>query len=98
MRIRWWDDQARTYRALALMPKDELRKLPEDPVPTGANYGYAGTKPLFFGHYWLEGQPSPVSGRAACVDYSVAKEGKLVAYRFAAGEPLSSQNFTWVGA
>lgn len=98
VRIRWWDDQARTYRALALMPKDELRKLPEDSVPTVANYGYAGIKPLFFGHYWLQGQPSPVSERTACVDYSVAKGGKLVAYRFAAGEPLSSDNFTWVGA
>lgn len=98
VRIRWWDDKASTYQALALMPVDELSKLASLPVPNGSNTGYTGSKPVFFGHYWMQGTPAPVSERAACVDYSVAKGGKLVAYRFAAGEPPSSQNFTWAGA
>lgn len=97
VRIRWWDDKASTYQALALMPGDELSKLPNLPVPVGSNTGYSGSKPLFFGHYWMQGIPAPLSEHAACVDYSVAKGGKLVAYRFASGEPLSSRNFTWVG-
>lgn len=34
------------------------------------------------GHYWLEGTPMPLADNIACVDYSVAKNGKLVAYRW----------------
>jgi len=46
----------------------------------------------------LTGQPTPVEDSAPCVDYSVAKEGRLVAYRFAAGEPLSAYRSTLFGA
>lgn len=35
--------------------------------------------PLFFGHYWLTGNPAQLSEKAAWVDYSIAKGGKLVA-------------------
>ena len=98
VRIRWWDSHASTYQALAIMPPEELSKLTDLPLAGGGHFGYAGPKPVFFGHYWMQGTPAPASDFAACVDYSVAAGGKLVAYRFAAGEPLSSRNFTWVGA
>ena len=47
---------------------------------------------------WLTGPPTPAEDGAPCVDYSVAKEGRLVAYRFAAGEPVSSYKLAWFGA
>ena len=37
-------------------------------------------KPVFLGHYWMEGDPAPLATNIACLDYSVAKPGgKLVA-------------------
>jgi len=29
--------------------------------------------------YWQTGTPSPLAAKVACTDYSVAKDGKLVA-------------------
>ena len=42
----------------------------------------ASDKPCFIGHYWLSGDPEPLAPNVACLDYSVAKNGKLVAYRW----------------
>lgn len=98
VRIRWWDNEAFTYRALALMPPEDLERIPEIPVPAWARCGHGHSKPVFFGHYWMSGSPTPVSENAVCVDYSVARGGKLVAYRFDAGEPLSADRFDWAGA
>jgi len=38
--------------------------------------------PVFFGHYWFSGEPEPLTPTAACLDYSIAKDGKLVCYRW----------------
>ncbi len=52
--------------------------------------------PLFVGHYWLNHeQPNPLSDNIACVDYSVAKNGKLVAYCWRGEEKLIVDNFIW---
>lgn len=42
----------------------------------------AENKPVFFGHYWLKGNPLLYRNNICCLDYSVAKNGNLVAYRF----------------
>lgn len=52
--------------------------------------------PVFFGHYWLDGkntEPIIQATNICCLDYSVAKEGKLVVYRHNFNEPLSNKNF-----
>lgn len=43
-------------------------------------------KPVFFGHYWLKGEPELQAKNVCCLDYSVAKGGALVAYRLNCGE------------
>jgi hypothetical protein len=53
-------------------------------------------KPVFFGHYWLRAErPSILAANVACVDYSVAKEGFLCAYRFSGEPALSNHSFLW---
>ena len=43
---------------------------------------YNSEIPVFFGHYWLVEEPIiEMDQMAICLDYSVAKEGKLVGYR-----------------
>jgi hypothetical protein len=52
--------------------------------------------PVLFGHYWFTGPPQVISTQFACLDYSVAKGGPLVAYRFDGEQELSSQKMVWV--
>lgn len=59
---------------------------------------YTDDVPVFFGHYWLKGMPI-ISGRnAACLDFSVAKEGHLTAYRWTGEKVLSQENLVYVKA
>jgi len=58
--------------------------------------GHDGGKPVFVGHYWLTGTPELLSNKVACVDYSVAKGGKLVAYRWDGEPTLDERKLHWV--
>jgi hypothetical protein len=53
-------------------------------------------KSVFFGHYWLKGRPSVYKDNICCLDYSVAKGGKLVAYSLNGESILENKNFTYV--
>jgi hypothetical protein len=44
----------------------------------------------------LKGAPSFQKGNICCLDYSVAKEGKLVAYRYSGEADLDISNFVSV--
>lgn len=51
-------------------------------------------KPVFFGHYWLRADnPYLQSHNVCCLDYSVAKKGMMVGYRFGGEKKLSENNF-----
>jgi hypothetical protein len=52
--------------------------------------------PVIFGHYWFVGTPAVISGRYACLDYSVAKGGPLVAYRWDGEAELATEKMAWV--
>ena len=96
-RVRWWLDGKPSLRRKADMEEDVLATLPDDPHPDVARVSYEDRKPLFFGHYWFSGRPSPVADNLACLDFSVAKGGPLVAYRFGGEPTLNADNLTWVG-
>lgn len=53
-------------------------------------------KPVFFGHYWFNGQPELIRSNICCLDYSVAKNGCLVAYSLDGEKKLSDEKFTFV--
>lgn len=99
IRIKWWEDPSNmTYRSISVIP---LEKLPEDPVQvselSSLDFYQTSDKKVFFGHYWLEGEPSLYRDNICCLDYSVAKEGKLVAYRLTEENLLDNGNLTYVG-
>jgi hypothetical protein len=48
-------------------------RLPDLPVTTA--YHYTETTPVLFWHYWPQRKPVISAGHAACLDYSVAKNG-----------------------
>lgn len=97
VRVRWWDPCATTFQSAALLSEQEREALPPYPIPAHAMIGHDGGKPVFIGHYWLQGTPEPLSDKVACVDYSIAKGGKLVAYRWDGNPHLSADNMFWVG-
>lgn len=92
-RIAWWSAAGTTYRDLALVPDSLRATLPDVPMPSDARPAYDNTKPVFFGHYWMTGTPRLLSPMVACVDYSAAKGGPLVAYRWDGEVQLDAGNF-----
>ena len=94
IRIKWWEDPSKmTYKSISVIP---LEKLPEQPIELSElkslDFYHEDYKKVFFGHYWLKGQPSLYKVNICCLDYSVAKEGKLVAYRINGETILDSRN------
>ncbi len=96
MRIQWWkapEGLTRSEYGLGIPSSDV-------PIPLAwsTNFHYSPTDiPVFIGHYWLRAeQPSLQSPSVCCLDYSVAKAGQLVGYRWQEGTPISNDNFVWV--
>jgi len=98
IRTRWWDMEGVTYRDLAMVPADVIELIPHDPIPEDVLPGYDNEKPVFVGHYWMSGEPSPLNDHVACLDYSVAGKlgGKLCAYRWDGSKKLAKENFCYV--
>jgi len=105
MRYKWWEDLSKnlTYDQVKLHPIDGL---PESIIDFAdikhKDYYKKDDKPVFFGHYWLKvedevnNKPSLFRNNICCLDYSVAKEGHLVAYSFNEESVLGGEKFTYV--
>jgi hypothetical protein len=94
-RTRWWDATANTLRS-ACTEEDIAGQLPDDPLPPGTEILLDDSKPLFFGHYWMKGNPVLTSPTRACLDFSIAKGGVLCAYRFDGETELHADRLHWV--
>ncbi|MDN0083257.1 metallophosphoesterase [Crenobacter sp. SG2305] len=99
VRIRWWDSEATTWQQAAEVDATTRAKLPATPLPVSMRLTYSDPIPVLFGHYWQRGAPAVhANGLAACLDYSVARGGQLMAYRWE-GEPrLDAAHFVSVPA
>jgi hypothetical protein len=96
VRVRWWLPEAKTFRDAAIVPPGNEHRVPDAPLPPEwKGHPYSGP-PVLFGHYWFTGPPRVISTQFACLDYSVAKGGPLLAYRFDGEEELSSEKMAWV--
>jgi Calcineurin-like phosphoesterase len=94
VRLRWWDQEATTFRKAALGMDGREDEISDSKLPT--DYRYHEAKPVFFGHFWLEGQPKITAPNAACLDFSVAKEGYLTAYRWSGERELAEKSLVSV--
>lgn len=95
IRIKWWEKNLRTYKQAAVVSVQSREKLPDLPISARENllhYPEMGL-PVFFGHYWFTGQPQIIANNIVCLDYSAARSGQLVAYRFTPNQALSNENF-----
>ena len=96
VRICWWDKNATTFRRAAIGMDDRLNLLPDTALPV--DFRYATNLPVFFGHYWMKNIPILTAPNAACLDFSVAKQGYLTAYRWSGERALSPNNLLYVPA
>ena len=102
-RVRFWSEVSQNYDDIVFQPDplpEEIRYKPIDEAERGRLIHYdRNEKPLFIGHYWLQGEPALVAENIACLDYSAVKKGKLVAYRFDVKHPkLDAKNFVSVNS
>lgn len=96
VRVRWWQDELSTYREAAIGPADVMTSIPDVPLPEGWRAPTYVGPPVLFGHYWFAGTPTIISPRFACLDYSVAMGGPLVAYRWDGEGLLSAKKLAWI--
>jgi hypothetical protein len=96
-RIKWWvtPEQTRYSEVLFNCP------LPLQDLTIAADMPFvvypATERPVFFGHYWLEDRyPVVQAHNVVCLDYSIAKGGNLVAYRWNGEQEIDARHFVHV--
>ncbi len=96
-RIKWWVDPATNNFGEFLFNCPESLLTENIPEEVKVNIYPSKAPPVFFGHYWLEDQyPVIQSENVICLDYSVAKDGALVAYRWSGEEVIDNRHFVLV--
>lgn len=99
VRIRWWlDPSDSTFEEWSFAKGiDGLDDHPIDGRYSSRYFYPKHDRPVFFGHYWLNGQPVLQRANVCCLDYSIGKKEKLVAYRFSGEDELMESSLEWVG-
>lgn len=102
IRVQWWTDpKGLTYHDLCF---PEAKSIPHEPVPESAWAGCPGypddAPPVFFGHYWVPSDDGPklMAPNVACLDFGVANNGPLTAYRWDGEQKLDAAKFVQVRA
>ena len=108
VRVKWWLpreqwENVETYDQVSRINKESLKVLSGIKVPagilekirTGINKEKEDNTPIFFGHYWFNGEPRPLTKNAVCLDYSVGRGGKLACYRWDGEAFLHKSKFIW---
>jgi hypothetical protein len=109
LRLKWWIDchereNWQTYEQAVRVDEDSLARIAGLEIPGELLKEIKNIEekenspgpPVFFGHYWFNGEPRPLTETAACLDYSVARGGKLVCYRWDGEQTLNPAKFTWL--
>lgn len=98
-RVKWYEpSRGHSYRtyAMASEPIESDEPLPEAVHQAAVPYP-EDAKPVFIGHYWMNGpRPELLRHNVACLDWSVAKGGFLCAYRWDGERTLDQGKFVWI--
>jgi hypothetical protein len=97
IRIKWWEDNVDTitYSDISVETIDNLPKSIVDNKILLNNYN-TFEKPVFWGHYWLEGLPSLQKHNVCCLDYSIVKKCSLLSYKYNYEKRLYNENYTLI--
>ena len=93
-RIAWWTPDPRDLDSALLLQSDPEGLDVGAPYENPQHPAYPkDAPPVFFGHYWRSGAVEPQQPNAACLDYSIGKGGRLVAYRYRSERVLFDSRF-----
>jgi hypothetical protein len=96
VRLNWWTCEPKTWRQIAISVPNPA-EIPNEALPDDLSFETykPNAKPVFFGHYWLDGPVIMQTKNAFCLDYSAGRDGPLVSYTFETGaSDLSLANIT----
>ncbi|HMN92220.1 MAG TPA: metallophosphoesterase [Hydrogenophaga sp.] len=96
VRVANWRHWAEEFHQLALVPKGQEEQLRGMEWPAELVISAIEGSPIFVGHHWFTGHPLIESPKLACLDWSAAADGPLVAYRWDGEQELSNNKLFWV--
>ncbi|MDX1586499.1 MAG: metallophosphoesterase, partial [Balneolaceae bacterium] len=98
VRVRWWlDPREVTLEQWSFAEGIEGSSADSfDPLEYYQSHYGEDEKPVFFGHYWLTGEPELERSNICCLDYSVGEKDKLAAYRHHGEDELKPEQLHWV--
>jgi hypothetical protein len=96
VRVASWRHWAKDFHEIALVPKGQEQQLEGMEWPTELVIAEVTGSPVFVGHHWFSGHPALESPKLACLDWSVARGGKLVGYRWDGESELNEGRLVWV--
>lgn len=97
LRVAVWRHTAKMLREVAIIPGGDLSMAGELPVPGHLPLAEVSGPPILFGHYWFSGTPVLESPKVACLDWSAAANGPLVAYRWDGESELQGDKLVAAG-
>ncbi len=97
VRIKWWQDEAKTYRDLAAsIPDGQLDGIPDIVLPADLSLEVQD-KMTFIGHYKLpysaQGKPYYLSEKVACLDFYDDHRCCVTAFRYRQGDSAAKLGF-----
>lgn len=98
VRVADWRYEARAFQEVALLPEGNEAVLAGMAWPESLQLEPIEGAPVLIGHHWFQGVPKVESPKLACLDWSAARNGPLVAYRWDGEDELSDENLVWVGS
>jgi len=98
VRIQWWKKfHNETYRSIAVNYSTTVPNVLVEDEKISTHIPYSNEDPpVFIGHYWRHGEPEIITQNVCCVDFSIAKKGKLAAYRWDGEKILDNSKFVYV--
>ncbi len=98
VRTKWWLEGSGGLHEVAILPAGQERQLRDLPLPDHYVGGDPVGSPVCVGHYWFNGRPVVQTPKLACLDWSAAKGGPLVAYRWDGESELRDDRLVAAGA
>lgn len=96
-RLAVWRHWAQRLPEIALVPSDSRHLVPDIEIPAALKVDQVSGAPILFGHHWFSGDLALETPKVACLDWSAAKGGPLVAYRWDGEAELQHQHLVAVG-
>ena len=95
-RLAVWRHWAKRLPEIALVPRGNEHLVPDIEIPHEHRIGPVDGAPILFGHHWFSGDLALETPKVACLDWSAAKGGPLVAYRWDGEAELQHQHMVAV--